>query len=98
MATFALAEGVDAVSVAAIMGHKGPRTTLATYAHVIDGTAARAVETVGLKIAVAMQTAVAKPLTLKATHRGALADFPICRYKPREGDGVVPINGGSSDQ
>lgn len=59
MATFALADGVDAVSVAAIMGHKGPRTTLATYAHVIDGTAARAVQAVGQKIAFAMQTAVA---------------------------------------
>lgn len=61
MATFALADGVDAVSVAAILGHKGPRTTLATYAHVIDGTAARAVEAVGLKIAVAMQAAAAIP-------------------------------------
>ncbi len=61
MATFALADGVDPVSVAAIMGHKGPRTTLATYAHVIDGTAARAVEAVGQKIAVAMQTGAAIP-------------------------------------
>ncbi len=61
MATFALADGVDAVSVAAIMGHKGPRTTLATYAHVIDGTAARAVQAVGQKIAFAMQAAVANP-------------------------------------
>jgi len=61
MATFALADGVDAVSVAAIMGHKGPRTTLATYAHVIDGTAARAVEAIGQKIAVAMQTAATIP-------------------------------------
>ena len=54
MATFALADGV-------IMGHKGPRTTLATYAHVIDGTAARAIEAVGLKISIAMQTAAAIP-------------------------------------
>ncbi len=65
MATFALADGVDAVSVAAIMGHKGPRTTLATYAHVIDGTAARAVEAVGHKIAVAMQTAAAIPVPVE---------------------------------
>lgn len=54
MATFALADGVDAVSVAAILGHKGPRTTLATYAHVIDKSAARAVENVGGKIATAL--------------------------------------------
>lgn len=54
MATFALADGVDAVSVAAILGHKGPRTTLATYAHVIDKSAAHAVEAVGSKFASAM--------------------------------------------
>ncbi|HMU23334.1 MAG TPA: site-specific integrase [Sphingorhabdus sp.] len=54
MATFALADGVDAVSVAAILGHKGPRTTLATYAHVIDKSAAHAVENVGGKIATAL--------------------------------------------
>jgi site-specific recombinase XerD len=54
MATFALADGVDAVSVAAILGHKGPRTTLASYAHVIDKSAAHAVETVGSKFASAM--------------------------------------------
>ncbi len=55
MATFALADGVDAVSVAAILGHKGPRTTLATYAHVIDKSAAHAVEAVSKKFANAMQ-------------------------------------------
>lgn len=54
MATFALADGVDAVSVAAILGHKGPRTTLATYAHVIDKSAANAIEAMGNKIATAM--------------------------------------------
>lgn len=54
MATFALADGVDAVSVAAILGHKGPRTTLATYAHVIDRSAAHAVENIGGKIAAAL--------------------------------------------
>lgn len=54
MATFALADGVDAVSVAAILGHKGPRTTLATYAHVIDKTAANAIEAIGSKFATAM--------------------------------------------
>lgn len=57
MATFALADGVDAVSVAAILGHKGPRTTLATYAHVIDKSAAHAVEAVGRKFANAMLVA-----------------------------------------
>lgn len=60
MATFALADGVDAVSVAAILGHKGPRTTLATYAHVIDKSAARAVEAMGSKIATAMLNAEGK--------------------------------------
>lgn len=60
MATFALADGVDAVSVAAILGHKGPRTTLATYAHVIDKSAAHAIEAVGSKIATAMLNAKSK--------------------------------------
>jgi integrase len=54
MATFALADGVNIVSVAAIMGHKGPRTTLATYAHVIDKSTAHAIENVGGKIATAL--------------------------------------------
>ena len=58
MATFAFADGVDAVSVAALMGHKGPRTTLATYAHVINGSAARAAEIVGQRIDAAMQPSV----------------------------------------
>ncbi len=57
MATFALADGVDAVSVAAILGHRGPRTTLATYAHVIDKSAAHAVEAVSSKFANAMLAA-----------------------------------------
>ena len=54
MATFALSDGVDAVSVAALLGHKGPRTTLSTYAHVIDDRAAKAAEDMGRKIAAAI--------------------------------------------
>lgn len=54
LATIALSEGIDAVSVAAMMGHKGPRTTLAVYAHVLDENAARAAENIGGKIAAAM--------------------------------------------
>lgn len=55
MATLALADGWDAVSVAAIMGHRGPRTTLATYAHVLDANAMKAVQNVGQKIAASME-------------------------------------------
>ena len=61
MATIALSDGVDAVSVAAILGHKGPRTTLATYAHVINTSAARAAENVGSKIAMAMLITTENP-------------------------------------
>ena len=50
MASFALSEGIDVVSVAALLGHKGPRTTLTTYAHVIDGRASQAAQDVGALI------------------------------------------------
>lgn len=54
VATLALSEGVDPVSVAAVMGHAGPRTTLSTYAHVVNERAANAAETIGQKVASAM--------------------------------------------
>ena len=54
VASMALSEGHDIASVAAIMGHSGPRTTLAVYAHVLDGRAARAADDIGSKIAAAM--------------------------------------------
>ena len=55
VATLALSAGHDIASVAAIMGHKGPRTTLSTYSHVIDDRAARAAEGVGGQVAAAME-------------------------------------------
>lgn len=54
VATLSLSAGTDIASVAAIMGHKGPRTTLSTYAHVVDDRAARAAEQVAGQIATAM--------------------------------------------
>ena len=55
VATLALSAGHDIASVAAIMGHKGPRTTLSTYSHVIDDRAAHAAEGVGGQVAAAME-------------------------------------------
>lgn len=54
VASMALSEGHDIASVAAIMGHAGPRTTLAVYAHVLDSRAARAADDIGGKIAAAL--------------------------------------------
>jgi integrase len=55
LASLALSEGVDVASVAAMMGHKSARTTLAVYAHVIDSRAAQAAESIGAKINLAMK-------------------------------------------
>lgn len=55
VATLALGAGHDVASVSAIMGHKGPRTTLSTYSHVIDDRAARAAEGIGGQIAARME-------------------------------------------
>lgn len=55
VATLALSSGHDVTSVSAIMGHRGPRTTLSTYSHVIDDRAANAAENVGNQIAAAME-------------------------------------------
>lgn len=55
VATLALSNGHDVASVAAIMGHKGPRTTLSTYAHVVDERAAQAAEQVGAHIDIAIR-------------------------------------------
>lgn len=54
VATLSLSAGNDVASVAAIMGHKGPRTTLSTYAHVVDDRAARAAEQVAGQIEAAL--------------------------------------------
>lgn len=54
VATLALTAGHDIASVAAIMGHKGPRTTLSTYAHVVDDRAALAAEQVSKHVEAAM--------------------------------------------
>jgi integrase len=54
VATLSLSTGTDVASVAAIMGHRGPRTTLSTYAHVVDDRAARAAEQVSRQIEAAL--------------------------------------------
>lgn len=54
IATIALAAGHDITSVAAIMGHSGPRTTLAIYAHVIDQNSARAADDVATQVSNAL--------------------------------------------
>jgi integrase len=54
IASIALSEGIDIASVAALMGHKGPRTTLAIYAHVLDSRASQAATTIGEKLFAAM--------------------------------------------
>jgi site-specific recombinase XerD len=54
MASVALSEGVDVASVAAMMGHKGPRTTLSVYAHVIDNRASEAADNIGAKLFLAL--------------------------------------------
>jgi integrase len=54
VASLAISEGHDIASVAALMGHSGPRTTLATYAHVLDYRVIRTANDVGRKIAEAM--------------------------------------------
>lgn len=55
VATIALSAGHDIASVSAIMGHKGPRTTLSTYSHVIHDRAVCAAENVGEQIVSAME-------------------------------------------
>jgi integrase len=45
-ATWLLQDGVDVKTVAAILGHSSPVTTLTTYAHVMPGSEARAVEVI----------------------------------------------------
>ncbi|TDQ83071.1 site-specific recombinase XerD [Dongia mobilis] len=50
VASLALSEGHDVASVAAIMGHANPRTTLTVYAHVLDKKATQAADQVGAKI------------------------------------------------
>lgn len=56
VASIAISEGVDILSVAAMLGHKSPRTTLAVYAHVIDNRASQAADLIGEKIAAAIET------------------------------------------
>lgn len=54
-ATWLLQGGIDVRTVAAVLGHNSPVTTLNTYAHVLPGAEARAVE------AIAQRLAQAKP-------------------------------------
>jgi len=55
VATLALSAGHDIASVAAIMGHAGPRTTLAVYAHVLDQNSIKAADDIADRVANAMQ-------------------------------------------
>ena len=56
VASLALSEGHDMASVAALLGHSGPRTTMAVYAHVLDERAHQAANNIGAKIDAAMTT------------------------------------------
>lgn len=54
VATLALSSGHDIAAVSALMGHAGPRTTLAVYAHVLDNNSTRAADDVADKVAATM--------------------------------------------
>ena len=56
VATLALSAGHDVGSVAAIMGHKSPRTTLSTYAHIVDERAKEVAQSLGEDLAKALGT------------------------------------------
>jgi integrase len=49
-ATWLLQDGIDVRTVAAILGHSTPVTTLNTYAHVMPGAEARAVEAIAKRL------------------------------------------------
>lgn len=61
VATLALAQGHDLAAVSALMGHAGPRTTLAIYAHVLDQNSTQAASSVGSKIGSVMSIASGAP-------------------------------------
>lgn len=50
-ATWLLQSGADVRTVAAVLGHSSPVTTLNTYAHVLPGAEARAVEAIAERLA-----------------------------------------------
>lgn len=50
-ATWLLQSGIDVRTVAAILGHSSPVTTLNTYAHVMPGAEAKAVEAIAERLA-----------------------------------------------
>lgn len=50
LASHALARGIDIATVAALLGHKNPRTTLSTYAHVLNERVHDAADAIGSKI------------------------------------------------
>jgi integrase len=49
-ATWLLQSGIDVRTVAAVLGHSTPVTTLNTYAHVMPGAEAKAVETIAERL------------------------------------------------
>jgi integrase len=54
-ATLSLAAGNSAVTVAALLGHANPRTTLTVYAHVVDELARKAADQTGRALAAALE-------------------------------------------
>lgn len=52
-ATWLLQSGIDVRTVAAVVGHSTPVTTLYTYAHVMPGAEAKAVEAIADRLATA---------------------------------------------
>ncbi|MEW9806426.1 tyrosine-type recombinase/integrase [Mesorhizobium marinum] len=69
VATLSLAAGADVVSVANILGHANPRTTLSTYSHVTD-RAGEAAEQIGGLIETAMSGGRSEARVLKLRKEG----------------------------
>ena len=64
MATLSLGAGNSVATVASLMGHSNPRTTLQTYSHVIDGAASKAAESMGKTLSSALSGKPPAPVVM----------------------------------